>query len=353
MKSPNTAPPRIHLHLLPIVLLVAMIATVGQALAQDDSSPGDQDHGVVHQQIREHINRDPGLNEQMREQVMSNLEACFRHGLSIEEIQALFPVEGIQGTDHAEQMLAMQDQVLGLADSGLPVGPMTAKIMEGRMKHVPAERMGPVLEQTGNNIRLSRRVMMEAIAGGVRGPGAGSDMHEANSQLAHCLWDGLTEQDLEQLREAAMNRARDRGCSMDEFIASAQAANRFAHGGMSREQAVNMAGEAMHNGYSADDMRAMGYMLMSGSEMGEHHTEMMNNMQHWIGEGMSMDEMTRHRMEGGWMGPADMMGPGGHNGMDDMGWGGPGHDGGMHDDGDHGGMGNDDTGGSHTGGGPH
>ena len=42
-------------------------------------------------------------------------------------------------------------------------------------------------------------------------------------------------------------------------------------------------------------------------------------------------------MEGGWMGPADMMGAGGHHGMDNMGMSGPGHDGGMHgdDDGEH------------------
>jgi hypothetical protein len=111
----------------------------------------------------------------------------------------------------------------------------------------------------------------------------------------------------------------------------------------------------MHNGYSAADMRTMGFMMMSGSGGEGHHAEMVNHMQEWVHEGMSMDEMTHHMMEGGWMGPADMMGAGGHHGMDNMGTSGPGHDGGMHggDDG-HGGMDGGDgghDGGDHGGGG--
>lgn len=345
MKSRIAINPRFYLYVLSAVLLFAVI---GPVAAQDEPAPGDHDRKEMHRQISDQINQAPALNQQVRERMMNNLEASFQHGLSIEEIRALFPEEGIRGTDHAEQMLAMQDHVIGLADMDLPVGLMMEKLMEGRMKHVPAGRMEPVLEQTANNIQLSRRMMIGAMEGGVRAPGTDAEMQEGNSALAHCLWDGLTEQDLERLREQAMDRARDRGCSMDEFVASAETANRFAHGGMNHDRAVAMAGEALQNGYSADDLRTMGYMMMSGSEMGEHHAEMMNRMQSWIGEGMSMDEMTRHMMEGGWMGPADMMGPGGHNGMDDMGWSGPGHDGGgSHEDGDHGGMGGGNTGGDH------
>jgi hypothetical protein len=211
--------------------------------------------------------------------------------------------------------------------------------------------MEHVLEQTGNNIRNTHHMMMGAIEGGVQPPPTSAGMHEANSHLAHCLWDGLTEGDMEQIRERSMNRAHDGGCTTDEFVAACQAATRFVHGGMSHDQGVHMAGEAMHNGYSAADMRTMGYMMMSGSGMEDHHAEMMGHMQGWIEEGMSMDAMTHHMMEGGWMGPADMMGAGGTGHMDNMGTGGPGHDGGMGGDHGHGGMGGGDDGHGGTGGG--
>ncbi len=344
MRKPNQNTHRLGLHFLLAVTLMTMGLFAGLVQAQENALPTDRNQAQIQQQIRENINNDPGLDRPQRERMMSNLEGCVQHGMNMEQVQALFPIGGEHGTGHAEQMLAMQDRVLGLADMDLPVGPMMGKIMEGRMKHVPSDRMERVLEQTGDNIRFSRRMMVDAIEGGVQGPGTHEGMHAANSELAHCMWDGLREQDMERLREQAMHRARDGGCSMDEFVAASQAATRFSHGGMNHDQAVSMAGEAMHNGYSADDMRTMGYMMMSSTEMGDHHTEMMDHMEGWISEGMSMDEMTQHMMEGGWMGPADMMGAGGHNGMDNMGWGGPGHDDGMHGGGGHGGMGGGDGG---------
>jgi len=330
---------RLGLKVLLAATLMTMVVFSGVALAQENALPTDRNEAGTQQQIREQISSDPGLDRHQRERMMTNFDRCFQHGMTMEQVQALFPSQGMHGTDNAEHMLAMQDRVLGLADMDLPVGPMMGKIMEGRMKHVPAERMDRVLMRTGENIRFARGMMTGAIEGGVGSPGTHGQMHDANSELAHCMWDGLTEQDMERLQERAMDRARSGGCSMDEFVAASQAATRFTHGGMDHGQAVSMAGDAMHHGYSADDMRTMGYMMMSGSEMGEHHTEMMGHMEGWISEGMSMDEMTQHMMEGGWMGPADMMGAGGHHGMDNMGWGGPGHDDGMHGDGGHGGMG--------------
>jgi hypothetical protein len=44
--------------------------------------------------------------------------------------------------------------------------------------------------------------------------------------------------------------------------------------------------------------------MMSGSGGEGNHAEMVGHMQEWVREGMNMDEMTHHMMEGGWMGTA-------------------------------------------------
>ena len=337
------------------ILVMAMSTMAGMAWSQDDSTRASQDTDRIRHQIREQIEAHPEMDGPQREHMRNNLDTCLDHGMNGEEIHALFPLAGSQGHGNAGQMLAMQDQVLGLVDLDLPREPMMRKIMEGRMKNVPADRLEQVLVQTGNNIRHSHHMLVSAIEGGVQAPHSGSGMHHANSELAHCLWDGLSEDGMDQIRERATNRAHDGTCTADQFVAACQAATRFANGGMDHDQAVHMAGEAMYNGYSAADMRTMGFMMMSGSGGEGHHAEMVSHMQEWVHEGMSMDEMTHHMMEGGWMGPADMMGAGGHHGMDNMGMSGPGHDGGMHggDDG-HGGMDGGDgghDGGDHGGGG--
>jgi len=331
------------------ILVMAMSTITGMAWSQDNSTSALQDPDQIRHQIREQIDAHQGMDAPQRNHMRNNLDNCLGHGMNGEEIQALFPLEGGHGSGNAELMLAMQDQVLALVDLDLPMDPMMTKIMEGRMKNVPADRLERVLTQTGNNIRYSHQMLMGAIEGGVQTPHSGSGMHDANNELAHCLWDGLSEDGMDQIRERAMNRAHDGTCTTDQFVAACQAATQFAHSGMNQDQAVHLAGEAMHNGYSATDMRTMGFMMMSGSGGDGHHGEMVANMQEWVHEGMNMDEMTHHMMEGGWMGPADMMGAGGQHGMDNMGGSGPGHDGGMHGGGD----GGDDGhgGGDHGGGG--
>lgn len=340
-------------------ILAVMSVFPGLALAQDVSSQDGWDHARMRHQIREHIGNDPGMTGPQREQVMNNFDICVQQGMAEDQVQVLFPAEGGRGSAWADHMLAMQEHVLGLVDNDLPVNLMLEKIMEGHTKHVPPVLIDRVLAQTGHNIRFSRGMMMGAIEGGVHGPRTDSGLHEANCEFARCLWDGLTEQGLEQLQEHARYRAQVGTCTMGEFVAAAQAATQFAHHGIDHDQAIHIAGEAMHAGYSAAEMRTLGYMMMSGHGMAGQHSEMMDHMHEWIGEGMSMDEMTQHMMEGGWMGPADMMGAGGHHDMDNMGWSGPGHDGDMHDDGhdhgdmhgdghDHGGMGGGD--GGHTAG---
>jgi hypothetical protein len=318
-------------------LVLATVAMTGLAWAQGDPAVPAGDHNESRQQVREIIDGHPGMDEAMRDRMQNNLERCMQYGMTGEEVHALFPGDRTHGMDQMEHMLSMQDLVLGLADGDFPIGPMMEKIMEGRMKNVPANRLEHVLDQTQHNIRHSHQMMMGAIEGGVQAPSTRTGMHNANSQLSHCLWDGLTEEGMDQIRERAMDRAHDGSCSTDDFVAACQTATQFNHGGISHDQAVQLAGEAMHHGYSASDMRTMGYMMMTGSGMEGHHAEMMNHMHGWIQEGMTMDEMTHHMMEGGWMGPADMMGAGGHHGMDNMGMSGPGHDGGMHgdDDGGH------------------
>ncbi len=317
-----------------LVLLIALSS--GLALAQGDGQ--DADLGWT-SEIRENIRQHSGLDEAQREQMMANLDRCLDQGLSADQVQTLFPAADFADQDRAQYMLAHQNRILGVGEAGLPMEPMMEKMREGRMKRVRPQMMDRVLAQTDHNIRIADRVMRETIAGGVRPAGRNGEMSDAVVDLSRCLWDGLQEQDMEHLGENARLRARDGGCGLDEFVAANQAATRFAQSGVDREHAVNMAAEAMHNGYSAQDMRTMGDMMMTSAHMDGDHQTMMDSMDDWIHEGVSMDEMTEHMMDGGWMGPADMMGPGGHHPMNDMGMGGAGHDGGMGGDHDHGGMG--------------
>ena len=335
MERTNSSPRGIlqsRWRVLPVLILILLVVP---AQAQDPGSdPVGGATSVADQtRLRQEIGRDiadyPGTDGPIRERMMNNLGECFRHGMTDGQVRALFPEAGSSGTAHVEAMLAMQDRVLDLADRDLAIEPVMDKIMEGRTKHVPYDRLEPVVDRLGHSLQVSHRIMMEAIDDGVTRPATRDGMHDANRDLARCLWDGLGEHDLEHLAEQARVCARDRDCHTDDLVAASQAATRFTHSGMDRAEAVTMAGEAIRNGYSAASMRAMGDMMVGAAAMNEHHAEMTNHMREWIHEGMSMDDMTRHMMEGGWMGPADMMGPGGHNPMDNMGGGGPGHHGGM------------------------
>ena len=135
------------------ILVMAMSTIAGMAWAQNDSTPASQDADQIRHQVREQIDAHPEMDEPQREHMRNNLDNCLGHGMNGEEIHALFPLEGNHGHGNAGQMLAMQDQVLGLVDLDLPREPMMEKIMEGRMKNVPADRLEHVMEQTGNNIR--------------------------------------------------------------------------------------------------------------------------------------------------------------------------------------------------------
>ncbi len=325
-----------------LVLLAAFFIHAGLAMGQNETQNSDRQWV---RDIRQNIEQHSPADSPQSDQLMANLDRCLNQGMNSEQVQTMFSAGDFDNPDQVRDMLAHQDRILVVGEAGLPMEPMMEKFREGHMKHARAEMMDRVLAQTDHNIRVSDRVVRETVAGGVHPSGHPGEINSAIVDVSRCLWDGLHEEDLEHIGQNARMQSRNGGCGLGEFVAANQAATRFTQSGMQRHQAVVMASEALHNGYSAQEMHTMGDMMMTGTHWDGDHQEMMDNMGDWIHQGMSMDEMTEHMMDGGWMGPADMMGPGGSHPMNDMGWGGAGHHGGMGDDGMGGGMGDDGMGG--------
>ncbi len=323
-----------------LVLGMLMVAAVTTAQVQTTNQQSPM-------QIEQSLANRPGIDPDLMTQMQTNLEKCVALGMGTDQVNLLFDVQGNWDNERAREMLARQQQILTMSEQGLPTSPMLDKMSEGHMKNIPMPQMDRVLDQVQANIQTAHTHMMQALAGGVSGSQSPAGLQQANSDLARCLWDGLQESDLSTLGEHARMRAQNSNCDMSDYVAASQAATRFMGSGMDHDQAVNMAGDAIMQGYSPEQMGTMGSMMMASDDNSEHHQEMMAQMQTWVHDGMSWDEMTEHMIEGGWMGPADMMGPGGCNPMDNMGMSGPGHDGGMMGGGDHDhdGMGGGDGGG--------
>jgi hypothetical protein len=305
---------------------------------------GDPDRLQLRQQIRDGIAEAPGLSAEERGQMTQNLETCLQLGLGERELKTLFPAGEASDPLQARTRLRLQNRVLAAAGEGLPTEPVLAKIQEGLMKGAPEHALEQAALRMEAHVRTANRVMTQAVQDGVEPTGDPTRTRQLVRQMAQNMWSGLNEGDMEQLRQQARLRLRDGSCGVEELAAATETAVQLNAEGLQRARAVRLAGEALQQGYTAQEMRQLRFMVLANHQNGGPVDEIAGDLERCLGEGMGWQEMAQHMFQAGWMGPGEEHEPGGHNPIDDAG-GGPGdHQGGS--GGQHGGGGGMGGGGS-------
>jgi hypothetical protein len=356
------------------VLVVAAMLWVVPVAAQDDESPAqlreqtreqireqdrtrlegdpgdplqEQERQQLQQRLREGVDSADGLEVRERTQMRAHLEVCLSADVPPEDLAGLFPVEG-QRRLETGTALKLQERVVAALQAGLPVEPLLAKIREGYVKGVPEARIEAAAGRVADHLSAARAALETARTEGMSAPEDPRRQREQIRTMTQHMWSGLEEGDLVRLREQARLRLRDGSCSTDDFVGACGAAARMMEHGAARADAVDTAGEALRHGWNRSEMSELGAMVAAGELRGGPVDRMLREMRTCLGDGMGPGEMTRYMMQAGWMGPADLDGPGGHGA-------GPGHaagDPGYSDPhGDHHGGGGGGGGGGGSGGG--
>jgi len=353
-----------------IMLLLAIWIT-GAALAQDSETDpvrdqvrdqtrnrtqdgeGEQWRSQIQQRIRNGIDTDPGLTAEQRQTMHENLDACLRLGMAEEDLVALFPTENEPRRYEAQAQLRFQHRVRATAEDGIPAEPLLAKLQEGTTKGASAQALERACARMEEHLRAAHRVMVRAQEGGLEPHGDPAQERRMTREMAQNMWRGLNEEGLDHLREQACQRSRNGQCDLNDLTAASETATRLIEEGLDSERAVQVVGEAIQNGYRAQEMNQFRLMVQARHQQRGPIEGFIEDLEQCLGEGMGAGEMYRYMWQHGWMGPGDMQGPGGQHHIGDVGGGGPGHHGGSGDDDQHGGPqgspGGD--GGSHGGGG--
>jgi len=319
----------------------------------------------LRERLRGEIDGAVQLREQERARMRENLDTCLQLGLDPSDAEALFAVPEDAPRTRLEAQLRHQNRVRQMLEEGLPPGPVVTKLQEGRLKGVPEPRLEQALMRMEENVRAAHRVLQRAQQDGLPAPADPAQRRTMTRELARSMWDGLTEGDVDQLRERARDRLRDGSCDLEDLTTAAETATRLQHEGIERERAVRLVGEALQQGYTHQEMNELSRLVMAGRGNGVAMDAMADGLQSWIGNGLGNQEMMRNMLQQGWLGPGDIQGPGGQHPNDSLGGGpgeqtgndgsmGPGSSGGMGGDpGGAGGGSSDDGGaghGSHGGG---
>lgn len=339
------------------LLVVGLV--VGNVAAQDDGDAAqtrereqirdmaqDGQGDALRERIRERIENDDGLQKQEREQLRQHLGECDQLGLDDEIVATLF-----DETEPLRKQIRAQERVLAMAREGLPIEPVTQKLQEGRRKGVNEQKRERACDQMEAHVRTANRFMKRACEDGVT-PGNPEAERERTREMARCMWRGLQEDEMEGLRERSQRRLRDGSCTTDDLAAAAETGVKLREMGVERKRAMNVAGEALQNGYTAREMRQLGWMVMTAHMHGGPHDEVLDTLERGIRNQHQLSQMAQQMWQHGWMGPADEHGGrGGHSPMDDATGGGPGGQGGgqggQGDDGGHGGGTDSGGGGDH------
>jgi len=300
---------------------------------------GNQSRQQIRQRIQAGIASESGLTAAERRTMQTNLEACLDLDLSAAELEALFPIEGQQQRLSTRAQLRFQNRILATAAEGLPTEPLSAKIQEGQIKGVPEPMLEQVCERIENQIRAAHRVMTRARDAGIEPAGDPVQERRMIQEMAQHMWRGMHEDGLNHLCEQARLRQRGGSCNSEDLISASETATRLHEEGVDSERAVRFVGEALQQGFRATEMRELRYLVMARHQQGDSIEGFMKDLERCLGQEMGTQEMYRHMWRHGWMGPGDMQGPGGQRHIDDIGGGGPGHQGGMGDDDQHGGQG--------------
>jgi hypothetical protein len=347
--------------LLALTALVAVAFTAGAVLAQTDDGAAqarerkeirdtaqDPQGDALRERIRQRIENEEGLQEQERERLRQHLGECAQLGLDDETVAALFGE-----SEPLRKQIRIQERVLAMAREGLPHEPVMQKLREGRQKGAGDEALEGVCERMEAHVRAAHRVMERAREDGLGRGDADAERRRTREMATH-MWRGLSEEEGDQLRERARLRLRDGSCTTEELVAAAETGTKLREMGIERGRAMRVAGDALQYGYTAREMRQLGWMVMTANAHGGPRDDVLDTLERGIRNQRQLAEMSREMWQRGWMGPADEHG--GHHGgnaMNDATGGGPGgHPGGNTGDegGQHGGSDQGGTGGG-TGGG--
>jgi hypothetical protein len=296
-----------------LVVALALLAWM-PATGQDVTTDPEQ----LEQRIRDRIRATSGIDEAQRTRMENQLERCLGLGLSDDQVEGLFPMPGARNGMSAADMLRMQQRVLAAAEEGLPVDLLAAKLREGRMKGAPPDTIEVAISRMEEHLRIARREMRRAVKEGVvPHQEAGQEQHLQRG-LALDMWRGLGEGDLAHLREQARLRARDGSCSTTELAAAAETATVLMEQGQDRRRVREMLGQGLRQGYTAEEMRRIGAMAQAAHRRGGPPEEVLAMLEEQLQQGARLEEMFRHMMRQGWMGPGDIQGHGAHSPVDDV-----------------------------------
>jgi hypothetical protein len=314
-----------------------------RARAQIRDNSQDPQGEMLRERIRERIQNEDGLKEQDRERLRKHLRDCDDLDLGDETVAALF-----DESTPLKNQIRNQERVIEMKREGLPVEPVMLKLREGRRKGVNEQVLEQVCERMEANVRTANRFMKQVREDGVT-PGNEEAEQRRTREMAQNMWRGLEEGDMDQLRERARLRLRDGSCTTEDLTAAAETASRFKEMHVERERAVRLAGDALQNGYGAEEMHQLRWMVMTAHMHGGPPDEVLDTLENGLRNQHQLTQMVQQMWQHGWMGPADEHGGrGGHSYGDDAGGGGPGSghgDRGHGDDGKKGGHGNGGGGG--------
>lgn len=285
-------------------------------IRENDQDPQGE---ALRERIRERIEGEEGLQEQERERLRQHLGECRQLGLDDETVAALFAEN-----EPLRKQIRMQERVLEMAREGLPHEPVMQKLREGRRKGVGDQALERVCEQMEAHVRAANRVMEKARQDGLKKGDADAERRRTR-EMAMNMWHGLSEEECDQLRERARLRLRDGSCTTEDLTASGETAAKLREMGVARERAMHVAGDALQYGYTAREMRQLGWMVMTANAHGGPRDEVLDALERGIRSQRQLADMSREMWQRGWMGPADEHG--GHHGgnmMNDGTGGGPG-----------------------------
>lgn len=309
-----------------VLLLAAVVLAgplAGAASAQDESpaqarvraearlSSQTPQGDLLRQRIRERIEGEQGLQVQEREQLRQHLGECEKLGLGDAAMGALF--------DESEPLrgqIRTQERVLAMAREGLPVEPVMEKLQEGRRKGASSEALEKVCARMEEHVRAANRYMMEVRKAGVK-PGNPDAERARTAEMARHMFNGVSQGDLDQLRERVRARLREGSCTTEDCAAAAEAMVKFRSMGVEPARAARIAGEALQNGYTAREMRQFSWMIMAAKSHGGPQNDVLDTVESGIRNQHRIGDMIREMYRYGWMGPGDERG--GYGGNDPSG----------------------------------
>jgi hypothetical protein len=286
---------------------------------------GDQDRAQdrtldqTRERIQERIRTAQDLSAGERASMEANLGACLRAGVTDAELETVFPGSTRGKSISTRTMLELQARVRALAQDGLPVEPVLAKVREAQMKGVPEAGLAQVGERVEKQVREAKRIVAQAKADGIQPASDARHERQQIRELAQQMWRGTSPEDVDELRARMHERARSRSCSVEDLVAASETATRLREEGVEARRAMRVTGEALRRGYGAGEMRRLQYMMVYRHREGRAIKGLADDFEHCLDAGMDSGRMYQFMMQHGWMGPGDVQGPGGSSPIDDQG----------------------------------